>query len=33
MKSGSKIQDTINTFRHFSNLFSEKPSITNTDTN
>jgi len=24
MKSGSKIQDTINTFRHSSKLFSEK---------
>ena len=33
MKSGSKIQDTTNTFRHSSKLFSEKPSITNTDTN
>ena len=33
MESGSKIQDTTNTFRHTSKLFSEKPSITNTDTN
>jgi len=33
MESGPKIQDTTNTFRHTSKLFSEKPSITNTDTN